>query len=450
MTDEQDEDPSRPVEDDLEPIPDELPPPVPPEARHPGFTARLRGHGIDLTPLRVSADFRRLFVGQAISEFGTQITYVAVPFQVYSITRSTAMVGLLSLVEAIPLIVLPIVGGAIADAVERRRMLMIAHAITAALSIALAVNAFLPRPQVWVLFAFSFLWASAYSLFSPALRAWPARLLTPDLYTSALALEVVYYQAAALAGPVLAGVLIATLGPASAYVLDAVSYLAVIVALAGMRPSPPSAGPLKVGRETIVEGLRFLRGKQVLQGTFWIDLNAMIFGIPVALYPAFVLDVLDASPAVLGLLYAAEAVGSLLVALFSGRASHVRRQGLVTIVACAVWGLGVIGFGLAPTLWVAIAFLVLASAADMVSGLYRDAILKTATPDEMRGRLEGVGLAVVGAGPSLGNAEAGLVAAVTSVRTSIVAGGIACVVGAGVLAVLLPRYRRYDARNPTA
>jgi MFS family permease len=427
---------------------DELPPPVPPEARHPGLVGRLRRHRIDLTPLTTSPDFRRLFVGQALSEFGSQITFVAVPLQVYIRTRSTAMVGLLALCETLPLVVLPIVGGAIADAVERRRFLMIAQAIAAALSLALAVNAFLPEPRVWVLFAFSFLWASAYSLYSPAFRAWPARLLTPDLYTSALALEVVYYQSAALVGPALAGVLIARFGFEFAYLLDAVSYGAVIVALAGMRPSPPTAERATVGWSTIREGLRFLRGRQVLQGTFWIDLNAMIFGLPAALYPAFVLDVVDASPSLVGLLYSAEALGALLVALVSGRAKHVRRQGLVTIVACVCWGAGIIGFGLSPTLWVALVFLVLASASDMVSGLYRDAILKTVTPDAMRGRLEGVGLSVVGTGPSLGNAEAGLLASVTSVRFSIVSGGIACIVGAGLLALVLPKYRRYDAAAP--
>jgi MFS family permease len=428
---------------------DELPPPVPPEARHPGLVGRLRRHRIDLTPLKASADFRRLFVGQALSEFGTQITFVAVPLQVYLRTRSTAMVGLLALCETLPLVVLPIVGGAIADAVERRRFLMIAQAIAAVLSLVLAVNSFLPEPRVWVLFAFSFLWASAYSLYSPAFRAWPARLLSRDLYTSALALEVVYYQSAALAGPALAGVLAVKLGFEFAYLLDTVSYLAVIVAVARMHPSPPTAERASVGWSTIVEGLRFLRGKQVLQGTFWIDLNAMIFGLPVALYPAFVLDVVHASPSLVGLLYSAEALGALLVALVSGRAKHVRRQGLVTLVACVCWGAGIVGFGLSPTLWVALVFLMLASASDMVSGLYRDAILKTVTPDEMRGRLEGISLSVVGTGPSIGNGEAGLLASVTGVRFSIVSGGIACILGAGLLALLLPRYRNYDAANPS-
>jgi MFS family permease len=427
---------------------DELPPPVPPEGRRPGWMGRFRGHGIDLTPLRVSRDFRRLFVGQAISEFGTQIVFVAVQFQVYDLTRSTALVGLLALVEVLPLIVLPIVGGALADALERRRFLIVAQALTAALSAALAVNAFLPEPHLWVFFAFAFLSVSAYALYSPAFRAWPARLLTPDLYTSATALEVVYYQSAAIAGPILTGVMIATVGVEWAYVLDALSYLAVVVALLGMTPSPPTAERLRVGWSSIRGGFQLLKRNQILQGAFLIDLNAMIFGIPVALYPAFVLDVLDASPTVLGFLYAAEAVGSLLVALLSGRAKHVRRQGLVTIVACMCWGAGIVGFGLSATLWVAMLFVLAASAADMVSGLYRDAIVKTVTPDEMRGRLEGIGLAVWGTGPSIGNAEAGFVAALTSIRTSIVSGGIVCIVGAGVLALVLPRYRQYDASRP--
>jgi MFS family permease len=427
---------------------DELPPPVPPEARHPGWMGRFRGHGIDLTPLRISRDFRRLFVGQAISEFGTQITFVAVPFQVYRITGSTAMVGLLGLIEVLPIVVLPLVGGALADALERRRFLIVAQMVTAALSAGLAFNAFLPDPQVWVLFAFSFLWASAYSLYSPAFRAWPARLLTPDLYTSATALEVVYYQSAAIAGPILTGVLIHTVGVKWAYVVDSMSYVAVVGALLRMTPSPPTAERLTVGWSSIRDGFGLLRRNQILQGAFLIDLNAMIFGIPVALYPAFALTVLKASPLVLGFLYAAEALGSLLVALLSGRAKHVRRQGLVTLVACACWGAGIVGFGLSTTLWMALLFILLASAADMVSGLYRDAIVKTVTPDEMRGRLEGIGLAVWGTGPSLGNAEAGFAASLIGIRGSIVSGGIACILGAGVLALALPRYRRYDASEP--
>ncbi len=422
-----------------------LPPTTPPELREPGFLSRIRRHAIDLTPLRVSKDLRRLVVGQAVSEFGTQITFVAVPVQVYEITRSPLAVGLLALFEAVPLLVLPIIGGAIADALERRKLLIWAHIGMVSLSIALAANAMLASPHLWVLYAFSFVWAAAYSLYSPAIRAWPARLVGPGLIPSVMALDVTYYSSAAIAGPVIAGVLIAKTGYTSAYVLDAISYAAVVVAVFLMAPSPPAHEGAEVGWASIREGFRFLRGKPVLQGSFWIDLNAMIFGLPEALFPAVVLDRLGAGTAMVGVFYAAHAVGSLLGALVSGRAKHVRRQGLACSVAVVAWGLAIAGFGLSRTVWLALGFLALAGASDFVSGIYRTAILLRVTPDEMRGRLEGISLAVVATGPSLGNLEAGALATVTSVPFSIVSGGVLCVIGVGVLGVVLPAFRRYVA-----
>ena len=389
-------------------------------------------------------------MGQALSEFGTQITFVAVPLQVYLITRSTAMVGLLALCESLPLVVLPLVGGAIADAVERRRFLMVAQAVAAGLSLALAVNALLPEPRVWVLFAFSFLWASAYSLYSPAFRAWPARLLPPDLYTSALALEVVYYQSAALVGPALAGVVFVTFGVEYAYLIDVLSYAAVIVALAGMRRSPPTAERASVGWSTIVDGLRFLRGRQVLQGTFWIDLNAMIFGLPVALFPAFVIDVLDASPAAV-----------LVCCTRQRRWGPPRRVGQRPCEARPATGarhdrrVCVLGrrHHRVRLLIDPVGRDRLPDAGERVRHGERPLPRRDLEDRHARrdaGPLEGVSLAVVGTGPSLGNAEAGLLASLTSVRFSIVSGGIACILGAGVLAILLPKYRRYDAAQPVA
>jgi MFS family permease len=427
-----------------EPPPSEsLPPSTPPELRTPGFLARIRRHAIDLTPLRVSKDLGRLVVGQAVSEFGTQITAVAVPVQVYEITRSSLAVGLLALFEAVPLLVLPIIGGAIADALERRRLLIWAHVLMALLSIALAANAALATPHLWVLYAFSFVWVSAYSLYSPAIRAWPARLVGPDLIPSVMALDVTYYSSASIAGPIVAGVLIASLGYPSAYLLDAVSYAAVVVAVFLMAPSPPAHEGAEVTWSSIKQGFRFLRGKPVVQGSFWIDLIAMIFGLPEALFPAFVLDRLRAGTAMVGVFYAAPAVGSLVGALVSGRAKHVRRQGLACSIAVVAWGLAIGGFGLSRTAWLAIGFLALAGASDFVSGIYRTAILVRATPDEMRGRLEGISLAVVATGPSLGNLEAGALATLTSVPFSIVSGGVLCVVGVGVLGLVLPAFRRY-------
>jgi MFS family permease len=423
----------------------QLPPPLPPEIREPGVLARIRRHAIDLSPMRRSRDFRLLFAGQAISEFGSHITFVAVPFQVYQMTGNTLAVGLIGLCELLPLLVLPIVGGAIADAVERRRMLLIAHVLTAVLSIALAVNARLDEPRLWVLYVFAFLSAGAYGLYSPALRAWPARLLPVDLMPSAMALEATSYNVAQLAGPAVGGLLIASVGLAGAYAVDAVSFAAGFAAIAAMRPSPPTAERAGIDLESVREGLRFLRGKRELQATFWVDINAMVFGMPAALFPAFALDRLGEGPGVLGLFYAAPAVGSLFAGLASGRAKHVRRQGRAIMIAVVCWGAAIAGFGLSTATWPALVFLAAAGAADMVSGIFRDAVLKTSTPDEMRGRLEGVSLAVVAAGPSLGDLEAGALASVTSVPFSIVSGGLACIVGVVVLTVAMPELARYDA-----
>jgi MFS family permease len=439
--------PPAPGGSEPEPPEDEtvLPPALPPELREPGVLARIKRHALDLSPMRRSRDFRLLFLGQSVSEFGGQITFVAIPFQVYRITGSTLAVGLIGLCELVPLLILPIVGGAIADAVERRRMLLVAHVLVAVLSGALVVNARLEEPRLWVLYVFAFLAAGAYGLYSPALRAWPARLLPVELLPSAMALEATTYNVAQLAGPAVAGVLIAAVGLAGAYMIDVVTYLVGFATIAAMRPSPPTAERAGIDLESIKEGLRFLRGKRVLQATFWVDINAMVFGMPMALFPAFALDVLGSGPRVLGLMYAAPGVGSLLATLVSGRARHVRRQGRAIMIAVVCWGTAIAGFGLSTTLWAALLFLAIAGGADMVSGIYRDAVLKTTTPDEMRGRLEGVSLSVVASGPSLGDLEAGALASVTSVPFSIVSGGLACIVGVGVLAVAVPQLARYDA-----
>ena len=425
----------------------ELPPALPPDLREPGVLARLRGHAIDLTPLRTSRDFRLLYAGQSISEFGSQITFVAVPFQVYAITGSTLAVGLIALCEFVPLLVLPLLGGAIADATERRRLLLVAHLLTALLSLALALNARLAHPHLWVLYVFAFLSAAAYSLYSPAIRAWPARLLPMEEMPSVLALDATAYNIAALAGPALGGVLIATVGLSKAYAFDVVSFLVAFGALLMMRPSPPTDERAGIDLGSIRDGLRYLRGKPILQATFLVDLDAMVFGMPQALFPAFAIHTLGGGARLTGLLYAAPAVGSLVAALASGRAKHVRTQGRATLIAVACWGAGITVFGLSRTAWLALLCLAVAGGADMVSGIYRDAVLKRMTPDEMRGRLEGVSLTVVAAGPALGDLEAGALASVTSVPFSIVSGGLACIVGAGVLAALIPAFRRYDTRR---
>ena len=418
----------------------------PGEPPAPGF---LRRHAVDLSPLRISREFRLLFAGQAVSEIGTEITLVALPFQVYSLTGSTLAVGLLGLCELLPLLVLSIVGGAMADAVERRRMLLVVHAVMALLSLMLAINAARDHALLWPLYGFAAAAASGWALIAPSLRAWPARLVGTELLPSAFALEWGYGSVAMLIGPAIGGVLIGTLGLTRTYLIDVATYGIALLALWRMRPSPPEPDSPPFGLSAIREGLRFLKGKRVLQSTYLADLNAMIFGMPMALFPALAVR-LGGGPRLLGLLYAAPAAGALVASLFSGRAKHVRRQGRAILIAVGVWGAAIVAFGLARTAPVALAFLAVAGAGDTVSGIYRDTIAQSVAGETMRGRVAGIGMAVWTSGPAIGNVEAGLVASAFGVPFSIVSGGIACMAGAGLLAWLVPAFRTYDSARPRA
>jgi MFS family permease len=408
---------------------------------------------MDLTPLRESRDFRLLFLGKSISDVGDEIVMTVVPFQVYQLTHSTLAVGLLGLCELVPVFVFPIVGGAVADAVERRRLVIVMHAILAVMSALMAVNAARDQPLLWPLYVFATLSAGLYTFNRPAMSTWPARLLPPDLLPSAFALEAGFGSVSQMAGPVLAGVLILTIQPAGAFLVDVFTFLVVIAMVWRMKPSPPSSEDASVSWAAIVDGFRFLKGKRTIQSVFAIDLNAMIFGFPMALFPAIAEKLGHGSGAgVLGLLYAAPAVGSFLATAFSGRAKHVRRQGRAIMLGVIVWGAAIVAFGFASyawdSLWLSLAMLAVAGAGDMVSGIYRMTILQAAVEDSVRGRLDGIGMAVWATGPAIGNVESGVVATIWSVPASIVSGGLLTIVGVGVLRLLVPAFARYDARHP--
>ena len=413
-----------------------------------GFLARARGHLVDLTPLRISRDFRRLFLGRSISDFGDEIVMVVVPFQVFEITGSTLAVGLIGLAELVPVLVFPIVGGAFADALERRRLTIVTHAVMALMSALMAVNAFRDEPMLWPLYVFAFISAGLYTFNRPALSTWPARLLDRELLPSANALEAGFGTLDSMLGPVAAGVLLATIAPAGAFVFDAVTFLVVISQIARMHPSPPSDDGNDVSWEAIKDGFRFLKGKRTLQSVFLADLNAMVFGYPIALFPAIAAG-LGGGEFVLGLLYAAPAFGAFGATLVSGQAKHVRRQGRAILVSIAVWGAAIVVFGISDALWLSLAMLAVAGAGDMVSGIFRHTIMQAAVEDRLRGRLDGIGMAVWATGPSIGNVESGAVASITSVPFSIVSGGLATVAGVGVLRWFAPGFWRYDAGDPS-
>ncbi len=413
--------------------------------------ARLRGHLADLTPLRTSRDFRRLFIGRSISEFGDAIVGVVVPFQVYAMTGSALAVGLLGLCALVPVFVFPIVGGALADALERRRLVIGSNAFLAGMSLLMAVNASLDRPRLWPVYVFATLSAGMYTFGRPATSTWPARLLGLELLPSSNALEAGFGTAVGMVGPVAGGFLLLLIHPAGAYAFDVVTFLVAIVFVWRMAPSPPAHDAPEVSWSAVADGFRFLRGKRTIQSVFAIDLNAMIFGFPEALFPAMAVRLGGGSGAgVLGLLYAAPAAGAFLASAFSGRAKHVRRQGRVIMVAVVVWGAAIVVFGLSTWLWLSLLMLAIAGMGDMVSGIFRMTILQTAVTDPMRGRLDGIGMAVWATGPSLGELESGVVAHLTSVPISAMLGGVLCVAGVGVLRLLVPSFSRYDARHPKA
>jgi MFS family permease len=400
---------------------------------------------IDIGPLRRHRDYRLLFTGQALSLFGAEVTVVAIPFQAYELTHSTAVVGLLSLVEFVPLMGMAFVGGALSDAFDRRRMVQISELGSGLAMGVLFVNALLPHSHIWVLFAVLPILAALYGLLRPSLDAMVPRLVTKEELPAASALDGFYGTLGSIAGPALAGVIIAAAGVSTAYAIDAATYGVSLVALWLMRAMPPTPDAPPVSLRSIAEGIRYARSRQELLGTYGVDIIAMFFGMPMALFPAIAKQFGGAG--VLGLLYAAPAVGSLLATATSGWFKRVHRHGLAVILAAATWGAGIIVFGFAPTLPVALAALVLAGGADMVSGIFRSTIWNQTIPDRLRGRLAGIEQVSYTSGPLLGNLEAGLVASVTSVRFSVFSGGVLCVVGVAIAAALLPVFRRYDARS---
>ena len=409
----------------------------------------IRSHAIDLTPLRQSRDFRLLFLGKSISDFGDEIVAVAVPFQVYALTHSTLAVGMLGLCELVPVLILPILGGAAADSFERRGLTIVTHLAVAVMSLFMALNASLDHPHLWPLYVFATISAGMYTFNRPVVSTWPARLLPIELLPSSFAIEASLGTIAGLAGPVAAGVLLAVVAPEGVFLVDAATFVVVVGCVAAMRPSPPVAGGPPFGLDAIVEGFRFLRTRRLLQGVFAADLNAMVFGMPMALFPAIAIR-LGGGPGALGLMYAAPAAGAFLATLFSGRSKHVSRRGVAILVSIAVWGAAIVGFGFSRTLWLSLAMLTIAGAGDLVSGVFRMAVLQSEVGDAMRGRLDGIGMAVWATGPALGNIESGVVASLTSVPVSVVSGGILCVLGAAALAAGVPELVRHRAKTASS
>ncbi|WP_370155213.1 MFS transporter [Streptacidiphilus sp. EB129] len=404
----------------------------------------------DVTPLRTSPHFRRLWFGQSVSSVGQQMTALAVSVQVYTLTGSTFATGLVGLCSLVPLVVFGLYGGAIADRVDRRRLGLLGASGLAVLSAALATQAFLGVRQVGVLYGVVALQAVCFALNAPARASMVPRLVPAEQLPAANALSTVSMNLGLTVGPMLGGLLIGLWSYQAAYLFDALAFSASLYAmwrLPSMRPEPAAAGgPTR--RASVLDGLRFLRDRPNLRMSFLADLAAMVFGMPRALFPALAVVLFHGDARTVGLLAAAPAVGALLGALFSGWVGRVHRHGLAVLFAVLAWGLSIAGFGLARQLWLGLLLLAVAGAADTVSMIFRNTIMQAAAPDDMRGRLQGVFIVVVAGGPRLGDFESGTVAQLTTPTFSAVSGGLACVAALLLLTARYPSFARYDSRHP--
>jgi len=399
---------------------------------------------MDLRPL-LRRDFRLLYAAQAVSFLGTMVTYVAVPWQMYTLTRSSLAVGVLGVVELVPLLLTAFVGGALADWMDRRRLVIATEIGLMAGCLALMANAARPAPSVGVLYVAAAVMSALSGLQKPSLEAITPRLVPPDEIPAVAALSIIRGSLGMIGGPAIGGVLVGTAGAVAAFGLDAATYLASLACFVAMRSVPPRDDAEAPTWRSIVEGFRYARSRQELIGTYVIDFVAMVFGMPLALFPALAATRFG-DPA-LGLLYAAPAVGALIASLTSRWTPRVHRHGFAVMVAATVWGVAIVAFGFAPSLWPALACLAIAGGADAVSGIFRMTMWNQTIPDALRGRLAGIEMVSYMSGPLLGHAEAGAVAALAGVQASIVSGGLLCVVGVVACGLALPHFRRYDART---
>ncbi len=400
----------------------------------------------DLAPLRTSGDFRAIYASRTITWLGTSATEVALLVQARQLTQSEFAVGLLGAVELVPLVLLGLYGGVLADRVDRRRMVRWCEAGLGGCAVLLTLNTVAQRPAVWPLYAVAAVMMSLVALQRPSLDASIPRIVAADQLTAVSALMAGSQNISVIAGTALGGVLAVHPGAQAVYALDVTSFVLSLAWLARLRPLPmPAAGEKEraPGWRAVLQGLAYARTRRDLLGSYLADLAAMTLAYPNALFP-FIAVALHASWAV-GFMFAAPSVGAVAISATGGWMSRVRRHGLAIAAAAAAWGLAITGFALAPDLAIALAFLTVAGAADMASGVFRDTLWNQTIPDDLRGRLAGVELLSYSVGPSLGQIRAGAVASLTSPKFSLASGGIMCVIAVAITCQALPAFVRYQA-----
>ena len=411
---------------------------------------------LDLTPLREIPAYRRIFTAVSISNIGQQMTAVAVAIQVYDITKSSFSVGLVGLAQLIPLVALGLFGGAMSDSYDRRMIGFVSAVGMAGSSVLLFAQVLLDNEQVWPLYLFVAMSSGFYAVGNPARQAIIPRIVPKEQLQAANSLSFLTWNIGFTIGPLLGGVLIAATGDvAVAYAIDAIAFTVMMWAMWALPKLPPMEGaPLKPNLSSVKEGLVFLKGKRNVQMTFYLDLSAMIFGMPRALFPAIALLWYGGSgvstAAIVGLLTAAPALGAALSAIFSGPLQRIYKQGTAIVWSIVGWGAAIAAFGMTRNLYFALFLLAVAGAADNISAIFRTTMMQIVVPDEYRGRLQGLFTVVVAGGPRLGDFESGTVAAIGGEQVSVVSGGLACIACTYALVRWHKPFMKYDSRNPVA
>lgn len=404
---------------------------------------RLALIAVDVEPLRVSASFRRLWLGNVATFLGSQMTTVAAAIQVYEQTSSTFLVGLLGFAGLIPMVLVGPFAGSVVDAVDRRRLCLLTSGGIALAAVLLVVQAVLAPSWIWPLFLLVAAQATLTSFDTPTRRVIVPRLLPPEQLMAANSLFQLELNLGLVGGPLLAGALIAVIGVQWTFLIEALLVAYAIAAIARLPAILPEGGTVAPGWQSIKEGLSFLKRNQVLHSSFLVDVNAMALAMPRALFPALAIHRYGLGAGFAGVLYAAPAVGALLGGLASGWLAHVRRQGLVTIWSVVLWGALIAVFGIVTNPWVAVALLALAGLADMVSAVLRATMLQVEVPDRLRGRMTSIYIVVVAGGPRVGDLQFGVMAALLGPTAAIVAGGVACIAATGAVAAWRPAFTRY-------
>jgi MFS family permease len=402
----------------------------------------------DIRPLQESPEFRRLWTGGLLSSIGSSLTAFAVTLQIFQLTHSTLAVGAVGLCRLLPLLTFGLIGGSVADSLDRRKLVLVTNSGSCLVAVGLAVQALADVHQVWPLYALIVVQATLVSIEQPARRTFAPRLLSPGLLPAGLALSQLTFQITLVVGPALGGLIAAAGGLRACYLIDVLSFAGSLYGISRLPSMTPLVSAGRPGVKAVAEGLRFITKTRVLMGAFLGDLNATVLGLPVALFPAINAERFGGGAQTLGLMTAAVGVGGVLASAFSGSVGHVIRPGRGLLITSSIWGLAIAVFGLSHAFLVAAACLAIAGGADTIGVVFRGTIVQLATPDQLRGRVSAADFVVGGGGPQLGNVESGVVASLFSPTVAAVSGGVGTILGAAVIRLSLPALARFDRRQP--